>query len=391
MKRILFVHHSSEIGGGSYCLLNLLKEVDRKRFVPMVLLKNYGPLAVDIARLGVEVHYLPSLNAVPYNGSLLNPRYLKAYLDVLRSARKFKAALKEISPDILYLNNSMLYPYLKVGKSLEMSTAVHIREHWPLDEHKVQLSWYQNGISKFADHIVAINGYSASMIPGCESKKTIVYDWIDFTSRDSRHDLSDLMNEDVSDKKVYLYTGGMQSIKGACEVMETFTKVCSEDCRLLAMGTEVPRFDGFKGRLKLLLKKFGYKVPSVRIHEALLKDKRIVSVPATYALKSIIQQSYCVLSYFTIPHANLILAESIILNTPVIAVRTQESDEYSLNGDLAVLCQFGDIEGFEEAVSKTDISIPALKARLQARSYLVAERFDRERNARVFNKVLNEL
>ena len=48
MKRILFVHHVSSIGGGSYCLLNLLKEVDQEKFQPVVLLQENGPLVSEI-------------------------------------------------------------------------------------------------------------------------------------------------------------------------------------------------------------------------------------------------------------------------------------------------------------------------------------------------------
>lgn len=391
MKKILFVHHSSEIGGGSYCLLNLLKELDRDSYVPIVLLKSQGPLAEDISSLGVKVRFLPSLDAVPYNRSLLNPRTVQAYRRALVSLADFKEVLDDIRPDIVYLNNSMLYPYLKVGKGMGIKTVIHIREHWPSEEHRIQLRWFRKGISEYADRIIAINGYSASMVPGCEEKKAIVYDWIDFADRNAYQDMNELMNEDVSSKKIYLYTGGMQSIKGACEVMETFTKVCGDDCRLLALGTYLPKFDGLRGRIKLLLKKFGYRVPSVRIYDAMIRDKRIVGVPATYSIKSIIQQSHCVLSYFTIPHANLVLAESIILKTPVIAVRTSESEEYSLNGELAVLIPFGDICAFEAAVKMADESIPSLKTKLDSRSFMIAEQFDRTTNAQVFNRVLSEL
>lgn len=74
----------------------------------------------------------------------------------------------------------------------------------------------------------------------------------------------------------------------------------------------------------------GYKVLSVKLQKMINRDNRIVCVPPTYAIKDIVEKSYCVLSYFTIPHANLALAESVILKTPIIAARTEESEEYSL-------------------------------------------------------------
>jgi glycosyltransferase involved in cell wall biosynthesis len=50
------------------------------------------------------------------------------------------------------------------------------------------------------------------------------------------------------------------------------------------------------------------------------------------------------------PHANLSLAEAIIVGTPVIAARTEEADEYSLNGKLAKLFEFGNIDAFNQTI-----------------------------------------
>lgn len=388
MKKILFVHHSSEIGGGSYCLLNLLKALDKRKIIPLVLLKNDGPLVEEIKKLGIKVYFLNSLTAVPYNKALFAPQSIRTYYNVYRSLKDFKAILQELDIDILYLNNSMLYPYLRIAKEMEVRTAIHIREHWPAGEHPVQLKWFQKGISENSDRIIAINQYSASMIPGNEYKKVIIYDWIDFTDRDATCDLSRLMGEDVSDKKVFLYTGGMQDMKGVCEVMESFSELCGDDCRLLAMGVQMPVFDGVRGRLKLLMKSVGYKVPSVRIYEALKKDNRIVAVPMTYQMKNIIRQAYCVLSYFKIPHANLILAESIILQTPVIAAKTPEALEYSLDGNLAELCDFLNISEFRRLVSNIDDNVADLKVRLYNSSYLIEQKFDRTNNVDLFNRLV---
>ncbi len=40
MKRILYVHHVSSVGGASFCLLNIIKGLDRQKYAPSVLLKR---------------------------------------------------------------------------------------------------------------------------------------------------------------------------------------------------------------------------------------------------------------------------------------------------------------------------------------------------------------
>ena len=48
MKTILYVFHCSTIGGGSYCLLNVLKNLDRSQYKPVVLLATQGSLVEEI-------------------------------------------------------------------------------------------------------------------------------------------------------------------------------------------------------------------------------------------------------------------------------------------------------------------------------------------------------
>ena len=121
------------------------------------------------------------------------------------------------------------------------------------------------------------------------------------------------------------------------------------------------------------------------------RDKRIICIPSIYAIKDIIEKSYCVLSYFTIPHANLTLAESIILKVPVIATRTEESEEYTGRGQYALLFDFKNRKQFEYILSNIDqLRLPLIE-RLAEGSVLIAEKFDKKRNSDAFRYVLDHL
>ena len=201
MKSILFVYHASNIGGGTYCLLNILREIDRKKYQPSVLLCTDGDLVKEIKALGIEVYFMPSMTLVPYNKSLWNPRVLRNYTRIKTALTDFGRILEKLKPDAIYLNTTMLAPYLTVAKKKGCKTAIHLREHWPLNEHVKQLSKIQKIITSYADQIVAINGYSASMVPNRQS--TIVYDWIDLSKRYEYRPFDDIFGEDTSKLKVY--------------------------------------------------------------------------------------------------------------------------------------------------------------------------------------------
>lgn len=391
MKSILFVYHASNIGGGSYCLLNILKVIDRTKFCPMVLLCSDGDLVKEIESLDIKVYFLPSMTLVPYNKPLWKRGTIRAYWRIKKSLSKFEHILDKINPDAVYFNTTMLAPYLEVTKKKGCKTIIHLREHWPLDEHRMQLSRLQILISNYADEIVAINGYSASMIPGRDT--TIVYDWIDLSERYEKYPFDVIFGEDTSKLKVYLFTGGLQDIKGALEVVEVFSKrVTDKDKRLLVVGVETePNIRGVKNKVRYALAKIGINVYEYKVRKMIAKDKRIVCIPATYMIKHIMEQAYCNLSFFTIPHANLAMAESIILGTVPVAARTEESIEYSNGGKLALLFELGNKKDMVDKLRMLDEKYDVIRENIIKGRDVIVEQFDTKRNASILNNLIDKL
>lgn len=350
MTRILFVFHVTSIGGGSYCLLNILKSIDRTAFEPLVLLPRKGPLCDEIEKLGIQIVYFPSLVIYPYNVSLFNWESISTLIKIQQCQKDFSETVRRIAPEIVYMNSMMLFPYLKTAKECGCKTVIHVREHWPLDEHRRQLEFARKCVYQCADMVIAINHYSASMFP--KKNPTIVYDWIDMDSRYRPMPLSEIFGEDMTGKKVLLYTGGIHSVKGAYEVVRTFVEeIDNKYWRLLILGfTKELSGTGKKKMIKMLMYKLGIPTYEYKVKMLARKDSRIACIPGVYEIKDIIEQADCMVSYFTIPHANLAMAESIILGTPVIAARTEEAEEYSQNGKLAILFEMNNLQSYINAV-----------------------------------------
>ena len=393
MKRILFVHHVSDIGGASYCLLNVIKAIDKKKYTPAVLLKNDGPLVEELKKIDVEVYFCSSLWFYPYNHSLFSIRSLVSIFRLFRSFGDFEYVTKKCSPDIVYFNNTFLFPYLKITRKLGIKSLIHIREHWPSNQHQKQFKYIQQEILCRADRIIAINEYSARMISPDLRKTTIVYDWIDFSERYEYRPFNDIFGEDVSNKKVYLYTGGMQSIKGAYEIFKTFSeKIKGDECRLLALGVKKNfTLVGWRDYIRFVLYKLGYISYQYKVRAVAQNDNRIVCVPSTYYVKHIFEQAYCMLSYFTIPHANLALAEAICLGLPCIAAETEESIEYTLNGELGLLYKINDLDAFGNCIQELDGKYSQLKVRINKDSCKIAEKFSKGRNSELLCSVLDDI
>lgn len=391
MTRILFVYHATNVGGGSYCLLNLLKAIDCMAFEPVVLLPGRGPLCDEIDKLGIKQVFFPKLKLYPYNKSLWSIKVLRRLLSVHRCQKGFAGILSQVKPDIVYFNTMMLFPYLQTAKEQGCKTVLHVREHWPLDEHKKQLERARRFVYAYADKLIAINRYSASIFP--QKEATIVYDWIDMEARRGGPTIGEVLGEEKKGKKVFLFTGGIDPIKGTTEVLSVFSQyVIGDDKRLLAMGVETEmRWIGIRGHIKRILSIIGYKTYQEKVIALCKKDKRIKPYPAIYNITNILEKADGFVSYFVIPHANLALAESIILKTPAIASLTDESLEYSNEGDLALLYEFGNMTSFKDAFIAIDNNCDALKTKLQERAFGLSEKFSSKRNSAVFNEALKTM
>ena len=54
-KKILFISHHAELGGGEIALLEIIKNLNREKFYPLVLLGNEGPLFEILRKEKTEV------------------------------------------------------------------------------------------------------------------------------------------------------------------------------------------------------------------------------------------------------------------------------------------------------------------------------------------------
>ena len=244
----------------------------------------------------------------------------------------------------------------------------------------------------YADKVIAINNYSASMFPLKPS--TIVHDWIDFKDRYENMPYDDIFKEDMHDKKVFLYTGGQQKIKGALEVVKAFVKAPKDaSMRLLIVGDiSYPPLIGWRGKLKKFLIKLGVKPYYYELNELLIHNSDIIKViPTTYKLEHIIDQCYCFISYFTIPHANLAMAECIIKDKVCIAALNEESLEYSNNGQLAFLVSPHNLNALQKCIEAIGDNYDRKLLEIKQSSEIVKKMFSKDFNIDKLNKVINEL
>jgi glycosyltransferase involved in cell wall biosynthesis len=390
---ILYIFHVSFLGGGSLCLLNLVKELDKENYNPIVLLKNWGPVCEELKRVGATIIIEPTLNTVPYNRPLFEINSIRQIIPMMLSIKKVKYWIKKTDAQIVHINTMMMYPYAIPGFTLSRKVIIHIREHWPIDQHFLQLKFARKIIDKYTDLIISINKTSAEII-NLPHKTEIIYDWIDFNGRDKFIDFKDIFGNDHEVLKVFLFLGGIQKTKGSLQIVKIFSEnIKSKDARLLFVGSDSKQisYQGIKGVIKKLLHLFNYLTYSDKIKKIAQQDDRIVFIPTTNQVKSLFEQAYCTVVFPTIPHAIIPIAESIYLGKPIISAETPEALEYSNKGKGATLFKMNDEDDF---INKL-IHISQNKEKIYNKSYdnsnFVKKLFSLEKNSSKLNRLYLKL
>lgn len=394
MKRnILYIFHVSTFGGGSLCLLNLVKELNKEKFNPIVLLKSFGPLCDELEKVGATVLIEPSISTVPYNRPLFKLNSIKQIIAIFISIKKVKRWIIETEADIIHINTMMMYPYSIPAYNLQRKVIIHVREHWPVKENIFQLNFARKIIEKYSNLVIAINKTSANII-NLPHKTEIIYDWIDLNKRDKFIDFKTIFGKEYKKLKVFLFLGGIQRTKGALQVVKVFYENLKyKDARLLFVGSDSKEilYIGWKGTLKKILHFFKIFTYSDKIKKIMQKDDRIMCISTTNQVKSLFEQSYCTVVFPTIPHAIIPIAEAIYLGKPVLSAETPEAIEYSNQGEGANLFKINSIVEFQKEFIYMYNNEEIINKKAQLSSKYIQEFFSKEKNSNKLNQLYNRI
>jgi glycosyltransferase involved in cell wall biosynthesis len=182
-KKILFVHHSGNLGGAPRSLSYLLKDINRSEVSPYLFNISTGPAN----NLFQENNVNPIIikGAKPFHGSTVAPKsiklFVKNYLFFIPTLFTAYIKIKKINPNIIHLNSTCLFVFAIAAKlwNKKIPVICHVREPlrkgfwgWPL----------RYFLRKFIDGFIAIsrNDIASLKLPEFKKKKsTIIYNFVD--------------------------------------------------------------------------------------------------------------------------------------------------------------------------------------------------------------------
>jgi glycosyltransferase involved in cell wall biosynthesis len=175
-KRILFVHSSSEMYGSDRCLLELVKRLSKKRYLPIVVLPTSGLLSRELRRLGFKIYFTDPwvIRKSIFKSCRLIFYLLRIPVSIFRLARIIKMERIEL----VYSNTSVIVGAPIAAFLLKTPHIVHVRELYT--EFPGLWKVYKHFVCLLSKKVICISMAVASQFgKSCSSRLITIYDGID--------------------------------------------------------------------------------------------------------------------------------------------------------------------------------------------------------------------
>jgi glycosyltransferase involved in cell wall biosynthesis len=179
MIQVLYFNYSSALGGAERSLLDILKNLDRGRFTPLLLTFGEGPFERAAAEAGVRVVRLPEETDLSRfrRGALFIALLTGLFRlpGLIRQIRGVRRVLKEITPDLIHTNNPkshVMGALAAVGLGLRL--VIHVRDIFGRFSLSRLLLRLAVGLNR--SRIVCISEAVRKSLPaGLQSRAIVIY------------------------------------------------------------------------------------------------------------------------------------------------------------------------------------------------------------------------
>lgn len=124
--RVLYVHHTSRLGGAEYSLIDMLRAMNKRAIVPAIALPSDGPLSERLFQMGVDVYFTP----VAKPKRTPNPvRLLENYAGIASGIAGVTYAASSHGAHIIHANSLAAAPCAGPASGLSRTHSVlHLRD-----------------------------------------------------------------------------------------------------------------------------------------------------------------------------------------------------------------------------------------------------------------------
>lgn len=344
MKNVLFLHAGAELYGADRILINLVSDLDKERFTPIVVLPTDGPLVNVLRQQHIETHVIeyPILRRKYFNVRGIF-RYLREYR---KSCKSIFSVFANKKIDVIHVNTLAVLEGIYLKKLFNARLVWHVHEI--ITHPKVAYAVTSFLVGKFATQIIAVSNQvkkhlvASKMVP--ESKVKVIYNGID-TEKFRPHQVSELLQQDfslTSENLTVGMIGRLNSWKGQPTLLKAMIPILKENAKikLIFVGGVFEGEEHFRAELKQLIAQSGCA------EQIKLVDFR-TDMPDVYQLFDV----FCLPSTSPDPLPTVVL-EAMASGKPVVGFKHGGVTEMVQDGVNGYLASVGDTHEFGMFIQK---------------------------------------
>ena len=380
MKNILFIHQSAELYGSDKTLLLVLKNLDKSKFNPLVVLPQEGPLKEELENENIEVVIAPVLKLSRKMFTIWNS--IQIFKDLKKGISILEELHKKHHFDLIYSNTLAVLLGMIFAKKRKIKHLWHVHEI--IVHPKIIAGIFPKLLNKYADLIV------------CNSNATL-------KNLVQRKEL-------IAQKSVVIYNG-MDPINSELPVATKKDFGYNDNDIIITLVGRISRLKGHKWLLTTLVKHFsastnikvvfvgspvaGQEYYATEIEQFIAENQLEATVkilPFTKNLSKIWDITDIALMPSTEAESfGLVAAEAMLAKKPVIASSHGGLKEIVIDNQTGFLVEPNNVEAFSEALTKL-FANPQLRKEFGENGYQRAiQEFSVEKYVQNFELVFSKL
>lgn len=359
--------------------------------VTVLFLREEGNAIELFEKMGITTFRGPSAHVFQHAYGAYIPifqlkfhRVFLAFFRAIKAIPIYRNCIKEVDPDLVYLNTSLLFPAAIASKQLNKKLIWHLREQIHPGVLGLRRSFLKWCFSKYPDAIISISKTNAKALG--LSKSHIVYNSVDLSKFTLDVDAKSFEEKYQihANETVITFLGGKVNSKGAHLFVQAANILLTtfNHLRFIIAGEFNPELGKNNNPMELKVNKFLAARSDIR--------EKIIFTGAIKNVVPVLNRSSMLVWPATVPHFSRPIMEGMILGKSVVASNFESSREILQNGVEGLLVNpsvQGLVAGITQLLNNPDkaaeMGVVARKKALQL--------FDEKKNNLSIIRIANEL
>lgn len=267
MKNILIIHQSAELYGSDKTILFFVKELDKTKYLPIVVLPSEGPLKVEFEKNNIKVVIIPVLKLYR---NIFTPKNLYVFVkEYFHSQKALKELHKEYNFQLIYSHTLAVLVGIFFAKKYRIKHLWHIQEI--IAEPTFVNKTFKRLLSLKSNHKAIYDSIETMKfwIKGeteLEKKSDFVWNGLDIEEKyNSSQEEKKAIRKDffkVDDNQIVIgLIGRINSWKGQQLLLDAFNVIANDfpEIKLVFVGSPPPGQDYFLHNLEHKIEEFKLK------------------------------------------------------------------------------------------------------------------------------------